>query len=111
MGWVWYLIAIGFPVLLVLVTGLVNSWLGAPSPDLSAVVWTDVALMLEKTGARGHRLFGGRLDRRQLGLAEKAMVRMVGAVDGDYRPWGDIEAWAEEIADTLKARALTRQPA
>lgn len=70
----------------------------------------DVALMMEASGARDHRVFGGRLDRRQLRFAEKALVRMVGAADGDYRPWDDIEAWAEGIDSTLKARALTAQP-
>jgi menaquinone-dependent protoporphyrinogen oxidase len=71
----------------------------------------DVGAMLEQSGAREHRLFGGRLDRRRLGLAEKAMARMVGAADGDHRPWGEIEAWAEEIARTLTARAREPQPA
>ncbi len=63
----------------------------------------DVRPMLEQSGAREHRLFGGRLDRRALGFAEKAIVRVVGAAEGDYRPWREIEAWAEEIATTLKA--------
>jgi len=63
----------------------------------------DVTPMLEESGAREHRLFGGRLDRHELGLAEKAIVRVVGAAEGDFRPWGEIEAWAEEIATTLKA--------
>jgi membrane protease YdiL (CAAX protease family) len=45
-GWVWYLVALGLPVLMVLVTGFVTSWLGAPAPDLSAIVWADVALVL-----------------------------------------------------------------
>lgn len=71
----------------------------------------DVAPMIELSGAREHRLFGGRLDRRQLGFAEKAMVRMAGAADGDHRPWGEIEAWAEEIAAALNAGTPTRQPA
>jgi menaquinone-dependent protoporphyrinogen oxidase len=62
----------------------------------------DVAPMLELSGAQEHRLFGGRLDRHHLGFAEKAMVSMVGAADGDYRPWDEIEAWAGEIATTLK---------
>ena len=70
----------------------------------------DVAPMLELSGAREHRLFGGRLDKRELGFAEKAIVRMVGAAEGDYRPWDEIEAWAEEIAATLKATAQTAQP-
>ena len=45
-GWIWYLVALGLPVLMVLVTGWVTSWLGAPPPDLSAIVWADVALVL-----------------------------------------------------------------
>lgn len=71
----------------------------------------DVGPMLAQSGAREHRLFGGRLDRRQLGLPERAMVRMVGAADGDHRPWDEIEAWAREIASVLDTPALTLQPA
>lgn len=45
-GWPWYVVALGLPALLVLVTGVVNSWFGAPGLDLSAIAWTDVALLL-----------------------------------------------------------------
>ena len=34
---------------------------------------------------------------------------MVGAADGDYRPWDAIDAWANEIATTLKAGAVAAQ--
>lgn len=70
----------------------------------------DVAPMLELSGAIEHRLFGGRLDRGSLGIGERTMVRFVGAADGDYRPWAEITAWAEEIAATLKEGALLPQP-
>jgi uncharacterized protein len=68
-GWVWYAVALGLPVVLVLATGWVTSWLGAPPPDLSAVVWADVVLVLalrlvnpldsamgEEPGFRGYAL-------------------------------------------------------
>ena len=68
-GWVWYAVALGLPVLMVLVTGVVTSWLGAPAPDLSRIVWADVALVLalrmvnptdsplgEEPGFRGYAL-------------------------------------------------------
>ncbi|SDD29784.1 Membrane protease YdiL, CAAX protease family [Geodermatophilus telluris] len=68
-GWVWYVVAVGLPVVMVLVTGLLTDWLGGPAPDLSAVVWTDVALVLavrlvnptdsalgEEPGFRGYAL-------------------------------------------------------
>lgn len=45
-GWVWYVVALGLPVVLVLVTGVVNAWFGAPAPDFSAIVWSDVLLLL-----------------------------------------------------------------
>ncbi len=68
-GWVWYAVALGLPVLLVLATGVVTWALGAPAPDLSAIVWADVALVLavrvvnptdsalgEEPGFRGYAL-------------------------------------------------------
>lgn len=64
---------------------------------------SDVEPMIALSQARQHRLFGGRLDRRELGFAEKAIVGLVRAPDGDYRPWAEIEAWAEEIAESIKA--------
>jgi menaquinone-dependent protoporphyrinogen IX oxidase len=50
---------------------------------------------------RRGRLFSGRLDRKNLGLAERAMIRAVHAEEGDFRDWTAIAAWANEIADTL----------
>jgi membrane protease YdiL (CAAX protease family) len=68
-GWVWYAVALGLPVLMVLTTGVVTWWLGAPAPDLSGIVWADVALVLairmvnpadsavgEEPGFRGYAL-------------------------------------------------------
>jgi len=69
-------------------------------PDAPSI---DIEPMVELSHAREHRLFGGRLDRRELGMVEKAMVGLVHAPDGDYRPWAEIEAWAEKIAESLKA--------
>lgn len=86
-------------------TGPIGDPLKPEAPPL------DVAPMLELSGAREHRLFGGRIDRHRLGLAEKAMVSMVHAADGDYRPWDEIEAWAEEIAAILNAEVPILQPA
>lgn len=66
----------------------------------------DARMIKEKTGAREHAIFSGRLDKADLGLAEKAVVRMVKAPYGDYRPWADIAAWAARIArETLRQGA------
>jgi menaquinone-dependent protoporphyrinogen oxidase len=67
----------------------------------------DVATMLALSGARDHRLFGGRLDKGHLGFGERTVVRLVGAGDGDYRPWDDIAAWASMIARALTAAVAT----
>jgi menaquinone-dependent protoporphyrinogen oxidase len=70
----------------------------------------DVAPLMAQSGAREHRIFGGRLDKGRLGFGERAIVRIVGAGEGDYRPWREIDAWAQEIATTLKPAERTAQP-
>jgi menaquinone-dependent protoporphyrinogen oxidase len=70
----------------------------------------DVAPMLEQSGGLEHRIFGGRLDKGELGFGEKVLVQMTGATEGDYRSWDDIEAWATQIASTLTTGRTTALP-
>lgn len=64
----------------------------------------DLPELMAATGARGHRLFAGLVDKSRLGLGEKVILKAVRAPEGDYRPWDEIRAWADEIAAEL-ARA------
>jgi menaquinone-dependent protoporphyrinogen oxidase len=62
----------------------------------------EVAELVKRLGARGHRLFPGRIEASDLGISERALVALVRAPDGDFRPWSDIATWAESIATQLK---------
>ena len=53
------------------------------------------------TGSLGHHVFAGRLDRSELNLAERLLIKIVHAPDGDFRDWDDVTRWADQIADTL----------
>jgi menaquinone-dependent protoporphyrinogen oxidase len=64
----------------------------------------DVASMIRLTGARGHRVFPGRLDPSRLSFGERAMVTAMRAPVGDFRDWAAIAAWAAEIAAAVTAR-------
>ena len=75
-----------------------------PQPAEESV---DIAPILALTGARGHRTFGGLLDKDRLGFGERAIVRVVRAEEGDYRPWPEIDAWVAEIATALTASAAS----
>jgi menaquinone-dependent protoporphyrinogen oxidase len=59
-----------------------------------APIWT-------KTRAGEHRVFGGKLDKRQLSFSERAVMHAVRAPEGDFRDWNDISAWAASIAEML----------
>jgi menaquinone-dependent protoporphyrinogen oxidase len=59
--------------------------------------------LVAATHARGHRLFGGRLERSRLGMFERAVAHVVRSPEGDFRDWGEIEDWAAGIADDLEA--------
>jgi len=57
--------------------------------------------ILVSTGAREHRVFAGKIDKGELSFPERAVVRAVGAAEGDYRDWSEIRAWATGIATAL----------
>lgn len=62
----------------------------------------DIPPLVELLKPRGHRVFAGTLQREHLGFTERAIVGMVHAPYGDFRPWGEIDAWAREIAAALR---------
>lgn len=62
---------------------------------------TDVLGLIEITHARDHRVFPGIIDKGALGFGERAVVGVVRAPAGDYRPWDEIHAWALGIARAL----------
>jgi menaquinone-dependent protoporphyrinogen oxidase len=73
--------------------------LGDPPKPVEEPV--DAAGLIAAIHARGHRVFAGSLDKHELGITERAMVAAVRAPEGDFRPWAEIDAWAEEIVTAL----------
>ena len=71
-----------------------------PKPEAEQAVQIDD--VSERTGARDHRLFAGKLDRSALGFGERAVVLAFRAPEGDFRDWDEIAAWAGEIARALR---------
>jgi menaquinone-dependent protoporphyrinogen oxidase len=69
---------------------------------------TDLPELAERLGARDHARFDGRLDRSLLNLPERTIVRILRAVEGDFRDWAEIYRWAESVATELAAPAVTR---
>lgn len=55
---------------------------GAPLKPLESPI--DVDPMATLIGAREHRVFGGRVDRGELGLGERAILSMARAQAGDF---------------------------
>jgi menaquinone-dependent protoporphyrinogen oxidase len=63
----------------------------------------DAGPLRQITGARGHRVFPGRLDKALLGFGERAMVTAMRAPVGDFRDWDAVRAWTDAIAEELAA--------
>ncbi|WIY00449.1 flavodoxin domain-containing protein [Amycolatopsis mongoliensis] len=57
--------------------------------------------LVRRLGARGHRLFGGKIDRHALHFPERAVVTALRVADGDNRDWPSIRAWGRDIGSTL----------
>lgn len=70
-----------------------------PKPAGEAAEAADLA---EKLHARGHTVFAGKLDKKELSLAENLAVKLVRAPTGDFRDWDAIESWADSIAREIE---------
>jgi menaquinone-dependent protoporphyrinogen oxidase len=53
-----------------------------------------------------HRVFGGKLTNSRLSLFERAVVRLIGASDGDSRSRAEVMSWAVVIASHLTPLVL-----
>lgn len=61
----------------------------------------DLAHVREATGAREHRMFAGRLDRKNLPLVQRTALMLFRGMQGDFRDWDAIRARSARIADAL----------
>jgi menaquinone-dependent protoporphyrinogen oxidase len=69
-----------------------------------------LAELRDAVDARDHRTFFGALDRERLSLGERLVTKAVQAPYGDFRDWAEIDAWADGIAEQLKAVAKRGTP-
>jgi menaquinone-dependent protoporphyrinogen oxidase len=77
-------------------------------PPVPADGPAEVVALGVAVGARGHRLFAGRLDRQELRWVERATTRVVHAPEGDFRDHDEIRRWASDVASTLTTDARDR---
>ena len=62
-----------------------------------------VGPLLTHVNCRELRTFPGRYKPALLSLRERSIARLAGVVEGDFRDWDAIDAWADEIAAQLRA--------
>lgn len=46
--------------------------------------------------------FAGKIDPLELTLRERSIARLGGAIEGDFREWDKVRAWALSISDQLR---------
>ena len=59
--------------------------------------------LLTLTGAREHKVFSGRLFRKELNPIERVAAAATHAPEGDFRDWAEIDEWAGHIDEELRA--------
>lgn len=61
----------------------------------------DLPQIRAATGAREHRMFGGKLDPTTLPFGQRMGLALFRGMRGDFRDWDAIRGWAAGIADAL----------
>lgn len=84
---------------------------GPADGNFTKKMWTD-PVDLEKvrgtTGAVEHRMFAGKLVRSELSRAQRAALFFFKRLEGDYRDWDEISAFANGVVTTLGAPQTDR---
>jgi menaquinone-dependent protoporphyrinogen oxidase len=72
---------------------------------LAQSVPKEIAEFERAINPRGHRVFYGKVELRQLGflgrLAASLPASWMAGVEGDFRDWAEIDAWTQSIAREL----------
>ncbi|MDO5061210.1 MAG: flavodoxin domain-containing protein [Actinomycetaceae bacterium] len=61
-----------------------------------------VGPVLLRLKSRDHRTFAGALKPKELSWRERSQARLGGAIEGDFRNWEEIRAWARGIVEESK---------
>jgi menaquinone-dependent protoporphyrinogen oxidase len=73
----------------------------------------ELAELRETINPRDHRVFFGALDRSKMGFKDRMLTNLPAAralfLEGDFRYWKEIEAWAESIAHELAQMPASRR--
>ena len=81
-------------------------WLAHHRGLLRRESWSDAKGLAELDRllpARDHRFFAGALSPAELPLGQRTAFRLAGGRYGDFRDWGAIDGWTDEIAQQLHA--------
>ncbi|MEV7972082.1 flavodoxin domain-containing protein [Cellulomonas sp. NPDC089187] len=62
----------------------------------------DLEVIARRVDAREVAEFGGQLRSAELDLAERALVALIDAEDGDHRDFDEVAEWARSIAVSLR---------
>ena len=68
----------------------------------------EVGEIRERTHALDHRMFAGRLDAANLPVLQRAALAAFSGLQGDFRDWDAIRAWASGISDVLESLSMRR---
>lgn len=92
---------------------LFSSGTAGDAPTETMRGWTQPPLLSSLLGRikpRDHAVFGGRFDPHRLSIGDWWRYPSLRGVKGDFRDWGGVEVWANGVANTLPACALTLPP-
>jgi menaquinone-dependent protoporphyrinogen oxidase len=84
--------------------------LGSDTAQIDAAIPKQIAALTEALNAHGHQVFFGALDHTRFDVGERLLWALPAShtllLEGDFRDWSAVDAWAESIAGRLAPMAV-----